>query len=173
MTDSSDWIYAPHAARALAGQGRGADDLYIHFGHFDGAGIEGSSMEAAAGGRGLGALAPPSWNTFRAAQRALDDRMVGLARITDEMRVADVGCGVGGTLASLDAGFAGMDLHGINVDPRQIEAARARVEPRPGNHLAWHVADALALPLADASVERVLAIEAIPHFGSRARFLLE
>jgi len=156
VSGRSDWIYADHAARALAGHGPGHDDLFIHFGHFDG--TEPAERSDAA---------------LRVAQRTLNDRLVDLARVADGLRVADVGCGVGGTLASINAAFSDMELHGVNIDPRQIEAARARVAPRPGNRLAWHVADALALPLADASMDRVLAIECVPHFGSREGFLRE
>ena len=155
VSGKSDRLYERHVARAITGNGQG-EDLFIHFGHFD-------------------AAVPPEISdaAFQVGQRVLDDHLIGLARLVDGLRVVDVGCGVGGTLAHIDAAFNRMDLHGVNIDPRQIAAARGRVVPRGTNRLTWHIADALALPFIDAAIDRVLAIECVPHFGSRARFLAE
>lgn len=155
----SDWLYARQAARALAGAGpaAGTEDLYIHFGHFE--------VEPDPGPIGEGAL--------RRAQRALDDRVLSLASLSDGLRVADVGCGVGGTLANVAQRHRGLTLWGVNVDPAQLAAARARVSVGTGSTLTWVVASALSLPLEDASLDRVLAVECLPHFGSRARFFHE
>jgi SAM-dependent methyltransferase len=161
MSDRSDWLYAAHAARALTG-GPGVDDLYIHFGHFDDA----ADSEPYGGMEGRA-------SRFHAAQRALDEQVRGLAGLADGQRVLDVGCGVGGTLAAIDAAHRGMTLIGVNIDPLQLEAARARVRARADNRIEWRSGEALALPLGAASVDRVLAVEAAPHFGSRARFLVE
>ena len=109
---------------------------------------------------------------FERAQRRLNDRLLAMAGIADGQRVADVGCGFGGTLAAVDAGHRGMTLLGLNIDPRQL-AVCASLRPAPGNTLAWIQADACALPLADASVDRLLCIEAMFHFSSRRRFFAE
>ena len=66
-----------------------------------------------------------------------------------------------------------LTLTGLNIDPRQLERARARVQPRPGNTIHWIEGDAGALPLEDASQDVVLAVECIFHFPSRAAFLAE
>jgi len=107
------------------------------------------------------------------AQGRLNDRLLEMAGLGDGMRVYDVGCGVGGTLATIDARHHAMRLHGINCDARQLELAARAVRTRPGNSCGWVRADACALPFAAGSADRVVAIECAFHFPSRRRFLLE
>lgn len=89
--------------------------------------------------------------------------------------VADVGCGFGGSLALLNAERDALRLIGVNIDARQLERARERVRPRAGsgNRLQLELADALALPFADGSVDVAMSIECIFHFGSRERYFRE
>lgn len=120
---------------------------------------------------------PPAgwWRTpgaFTQAQARLDQQLLALAGLDDGQCVLDVGCGLGATLAAVDAHHRGMRLLGLNVDARQL-ALCAGLVPRPGNQLAWLQADALALPLAAGRVDRLLCVEAMFHFGSRRRFLHE
>lgn len=119
---------------------------------------------------------PPGWwrmpGAFVQAQARLDARLLDLAGLADGQCVLDVGCGLGATLAAADARHRGMRLLGLNIDARQLEVC-AGLPPRPGNVLAWLQADAVALPLAGASVDRLLCVEALFHFGSRRRFLHE
>ena len=89
------------------------------------------------------------------------------------MRVLDAGCGFGGTLACLQDRVERLDLTGLNIDPRQLQRAQKLVQPRPGSSLRFVAGDACALPFADASFDRVLAVECIFHFPSRAAFLAE
>ncbi|MBY0231066.1 MAG: methyltransferase domain-containing protein [Gemmataceae bacterium] len=93
------------------------------------------------------------------------------AGLRDGMRVLDVGCGIGGTLASINERFRGMDLVGVNIDPRQLERAARTVRPANGNRIAWVEADACALPFGPQSFDAVLAVECVFHFPSRAAFL--
>jgi SAM-dependent methyltransferase len=90
-------------------------------------------------------------------------------------RVLDVGCGYGGTIAHLNDRLDGVCLVGVNVDPRQVERARALVKARPGNRIEFLQGDACALPdaIAAGSCTDVLCVEAEFHFPSRARFLAE
>lgn len=150
-------LYERHAARARAlGERAAPDDLFIHFGHWPDPDRADTSEDG-----------------FRCAQRALDDAMLALAQVRDGHRVLDAGCGVGGTLATLDERLSRVELHGLNIDPAQIDAARACVRPRAGNRVAFHVGDARALPFEAASFDVVLAIECIAHFLPRGRFLAE
>ena len=112
-------------------------------------------------------LAAPG--AFERAQERLNDRLLALAELGDGQRVVDVGCGFGGTLAVVDARCLGMALCGINIDARQLAVCQG-IRPRTGNMLRWLLADACALPLADASVDRLLCFEAMFHFESRRRF---
>lgn len=109
---------------------------------------------------------------FERAQARLNDRLLALADLADGQCVADVGCGFGGTLEAVDARHRDMALVGINIDGRQLAICRS-LRARRDNTLRWMRADACALPLADASVERVLCFEAMFHFGSRRRFFME
>ena len=115
-------------------------------------------------------LAAPG--AFEQAQARLNSRLLALAALSDWHRVLDVGCGLGGTLASINAVHSGMPLLGLNLDARQLALCRG-LEAHNGNQFHWLQADACALPLAAASVERVLCIEAMFHFASRRRFFAE
>jgi SAM-dependent methyltransferase len=63
-------------------------------------------------------------------------------------------------------------LIGLNIDPRQL-ALCATLKARADNTLHWLQADACALPLSTACLDRVLCFEAMFHFASRARFFTE
>ncbi|MFO7630063.1 MAG: methyltransferase domain-containing protein [Prochlorococcaceae cyanobacterium] len=110
---------------------------------------------------------------FPEAAEALTRRLLEQAQIQAGQSILDVGCGFGGTIASLNRHGDGLALTGLNLDARQIERARQFVQPRPGNTVEWLVADACALPLAAASQDVVLAVECIFHFPSRDAFLQE
>ncbi len=114
-----------------------------------------------------------AWAGFAEAAEALSLRLLHQARIRDGERVLDVGCGLGGTIACLNAGWQHLVLTGVNLDPRQIAVARRSVVARAGNSMAWLVADACDLPLPAASQDVVLAVECIFHFPARERFLAE
>lgn len=109
---------------------------------------------------------------FAAAQARLDDLVIEAALLRDGLAVLDVACGLGGLLATLDARFRGMELTGVNHDPRQLDACH-RVRPRPDTILRWVEADACRLPFAAASFDRVVCVEAMFHFRSRDAFLRE
>ena len=117
--------------------------------------------------------AEPARASFAAAAEALSQQLLAVAAIAAGDRVLDVGCGFGGTIACLNAHGQGLALTGVNLDARQIERARRRVQPKGDNQITWLTADACALPLNDASQDVVLAVECIFHFPSRDRFLAE
>ena len=101
-------------------------------------------------------------------------RLVGDAGgITNGLRVLDVGCGFGGTLASLDERFVDLDLHGLNIEFRQLARAKRKVLPSVSNQIHWVNANACKLPFADESFDSVLAVECIFHFPDRLAFFRE
>ena len=115
---------------------------------------------------------PCEFNEFTAAQAALTQQMLDLAALAPGQRVLDIGCGLGGTLAAINARCDGMTMVGVNVDPRQLQVCR-EIAPRSANTLAFVEADACALPFAEATFDRVLCVEAAFHFRSRRDFLAE
>lgn len=104
-----------------------------------------------------------------AAER-LCQKMLDAAGVRDGLRVLDVGCGLGGTIASLNERCTGLDLVGVNIDPRQIAWAEEHVRPRAGNKIRFLVGDACALPFTEPEFDVVLAVECIFHFPSRLDF---
>jgi ubiquinone/menaquinone biosynthesis C-methylase UbiE len=104
------------------------------------------------------------------AMDRLCQHLIKLADIRDGQSILDVGCGFGGTLASLNEQFSGARLTGLNIDERQINVARSRLDIRRGNHLDLVVGDACAMTFAETSFDRILAVECIFHFPSRKRF---
>lgn len=118
-------------------------------------------------------LADGTVGDFALAAERLTNLVTAFTPVRQGQVIADVGCGLGGTLASLNQRFEGMDLIGLNIDPRQLELARASVLARGDNTVRFVEADACCLPLADASVDVVLAIECIFHFQSRLAFFKE
>jgi len=89
------------------------------------------------------------------------------------MRVLDVGCGFGGTVASLNERFSPIDLVGLNIDARQLKRARRKIKPAKGNKIKFVHGDACDLPFEDNSFDVVLAVECIFHFPDRAKFFRE
>ena len=105
--------------------------------------------------------------------RAMDRlclHLIELAGVQNGQDILDVGCGFGGTVATIDEHFSNVRLTGLNIDPRQLELARKRVTPKPDNQMQFVVGDACEMPFPDASFDRVLAIECIFHFPSRLAF---
>ena len=110
---------------------------------------------------------------YVAAMEQMDGVLLDAGHVTDGQRLLDVGCGFGGTIQQINARHSGMHLTGLNIDPRQLAAAEAQTTATNGNDIDWVEADALQLPFADGTFDRVLAVECIFHFPSRERFLAE
>lgn len=110
---------------------------------------------------------------YAQAAEVLCRRVCDAAPIRDGMSVLDVGCGFGGTIASLNERFRNLDLTGLNIDARQLARAAETVRPINGNRITWVEADACALPFESGRFDVVLAVECAFHFPSRAAFLAE
>ncbi|QDV71566.1 Demethylrebeccamycin-D-glucose O-methyltransferase [Rosistilla carotiformis] len=108
---------------------------------------------------------------LQAAER-MCQRICDAAKIQPPARIADVGCGFGGTIASLNERYQSLAMTGINIDSRQLQRAEELVVPAAGNQIQWICADAASLPLDDAGFDAVLAVECIFHFD-RPRFFAE
>ena len=117
--------------------------------------------------------ADTSLEGYVGAAEALTQRVVSAAGIGDGVRVLDVGCGFGGTIAHLDEQLRGATLVGLNIDGRQLARARRSVAGTGANQVAFVQGDATTLPFATASFDVVLAIECAFHFPSRKQFFRE
>lgn len=110
---------------------------------------------------------------FALAAERLCRRICDAAAVRAGLRVLDVGCGFGGTIASLNERIAPLDLTGLNIDERQLERARRVVCAREDNSVRFVEGDACALPFEEGSFDVVLAVECVFHFPSRLEFLRE
>ena len=119
------------------------------------------------------ALADGSALDFARAAERLTTLCLAFAPVRDAQTVVDIGCGLGGTIGSMNDRFNSMNLIGVNIDARQLDIAQRSVIARKGNAVKFVEADACALPFADGSVDVVLAVECIFHFQSRTEFFKE
>ena len=110
---------------------------------------------------------------YALAAEALSKQVYDAAHVADGQQILDVGCGFGGTIASLNENFSNLNLLGVNIDERQLERARLKVTAQNGNQIEFNQGDACALPLDDQTFDRVLAVECIFHFSDRRRFFDE
>lgn len=138
-------------AESLAPLGR-----HIHLGYWqDPARADGTVEDAAAATERLSVLVCES------------------AAAGDGQDILDVGCGIGGTIASLNERLAGVRLYGLNIDARQLGVARRTVSARAGNRVQFVVGNACCLPFENHSLDVVTAVECSFHFPSRQAFLSE
>jgi len=114
-----------------------------------------------------------SVDDFAQAAENLSQLVFNAAYVKDGQSVLDVGCGFGGTIASLNETHTGLRLVGLNIDERQLERARQQVHAIENNTVEFQQGDACALPFADNSFDVVLAVECIFHFPSREKFFNE
>ncbi|MBK7256369.1 MAG: class I SAM-dependent methyltransferase [Ignavibacteriae bacterium] len=104
------------------------------------------------------------WDSFTDAakvQGALATMLQGFDLRSDE-HILDLGCGTGNLTQVLCSvlGARGR-ITAVDLAPAMIATARERVtDPR----VQWVVADAMSLPLPDASVDRVICFSAWAHF---------
>lgn len=119
------------------------------------------------------AKADGSVEDFAIATENLCQRVYTAANVQAHDRLLDVGCGFGGTIASLNEQFQNLDLIGVNIDPRQLTRARQEVQPLGNNRITFKEGDACQLPFEDNSMDVVLAVECIFHFPSRETFFQE
>lgn len=110
---------------------------------------------------------------FAIAAENLSRRVTEVAEIQDGLSVLDVGCGFGGTIASLNERFSDLYLVGININKEQLSRAKATVKALLKNHIEFVDADACKLPFSDNSFDVVLAVESIFAFSSREHFFRE
>jgi ubiquinone/menaquinone biosynthesis C-methylase UbiE len=113
---------------------------------------------------------------YHAAGEAMTEHIVTAAGVGDGCRLLDVGCGFGGTLDHIDVRNPGSELFGLNIDERQLRQATFLLTKHgrgAGAPYPFIAADGCRLPVADNSLDHVLAVECIFHFPSRKQFFRE
>ncbi len=106
--------------------------------------------------------------------RRVHHDLIGHAAIGPGQRVLEIGCGTGNLLLAVARRQPGVDALGIDPDPAGLRRAR-RKAARAGLAVRFEQAYAGALPLPDASVDRVLSSFMLHHLddAERARALGE
>jgi len=87
-------------------------------------------------------------------------------------RLLEVGCGVGAVLAVLGQEFPGIRLHGVDIEPKQLDFARGHLE-RAGVDATLLRADAHALPFEDESFDHVWMMWFLEHVADPLEVLRE
>jgi SAM-dependent methyltransferase len=87
----------------------------------------------------------------------VDEPLIGALRLDAPARIADIGCGGGGTtLEIFRRAPAGSVVHGFDVSPALIESARARI--RAGQRdLAFTLADVSKAPAPEPRYDRLVS----------------
>jgi ubiquinone/menaquinone biosynthesis C-methylase UbiE len=87
-------------------------------------------------------------------------------------RLLEVGCGVGAVLGILGEAFPGVVLAGVDLEERQVEAARAHLTGL-GLSADLRRADAVELPFADSSFDHVWMMWFLEHVDDPVAALRE
>jgi SAM-dependent methyltransferase len=89
------------------------------------------------------------------------------------MRVLDVGCGAGSITLGLAEAVAPGEMVGVDLQPSQVEQARALGAVRGVRNVRFEVADVYRLPFPDGSFDAVFAHAVLMHLREPVRALVE
>ena len=88
--------------------------------------------------------------------------LANVLNLRPAMRVADIGCGLGGPLREI-ARYSGASVVGININEYQVERARRYSEEAGQSHLEeFVVGDFMDMDVPDGSFDAVYSVEATP-----------
>ena len=93
---------------------------------------------------------------------AVHEKMISMAELQPGQRVLDIGCGTGNLLLALGRDEPGVEIEGLDPDPRALAKA-ARKAHRAGVAASWRPGYAQDLPHADGSVDRVFSSLMLHH----------
>lgn len=110
---------------------------------------------AEARARSRAVWAAGNWDAVSEHLLPAGEHVLEAAGVEPGMRVVDVGCGSGGTIA-IPAALRGASVVGVDVAPEHFEMAVRRAQAA-GVEVDWLEADAADIPLPDAGFDRVLS----------------
>ncbi len=110
---------------------------------------------------------------FTKATENLSRLIYNIVDIKEGSNVADVGCGFGGTINLMNQQYKNTCFVGLNIDPRQIAAAKERITAVNDNRIEFITGNACDLPFDDQSIDALTAVECIFHFPDRETFFSE
>lgn len=131
---------------------------------------------------------PELWRVFRGPLRAQFDRLAGswegrrgpeslepveaaLRRVPDATRALDLGTGTGKAARAIARRAPEATVVGVDLSPRMVAEATRLLPPDLAGRVHFQVADASALPFADASFDLVVLMNMIPFFPELGRVL--
>jgi len=139
--------------------------------HAIGASAAGTAGDGMGGNQGIGF---PRLYDFlililtRGRDRAYREDLLDLAGVGPGQRVLDIGCGTGTqAIAALQRVRPGGTVVGVDISARMLDAAR-RKAARRGLDIAFHRADAAALPFGDGAFD-VVTITTVLHMVPESR----
>ena len=109
---------------------------------------------------------------LRQAEHWRDELILAGTALNPGTRLLEVGCGVGAVLGILGVAFPGIILAGVDIEARQLEAARAHLT-QLGLEADLRQADALELPFLDASFDHVWMMWFLEHLPDPVAALRE
>ncbi|WP_286247266.1 SAM-dependent methyltransferase [Streptomyces graminofaciens] len=116
---------------------------------------------------------PSSIDPLAEAGERMTEQLYERLDVSAGHKVLDVGCGVGKPAAWL-ARKTGATVKGANVSRNQLEVARDRVRSEGlEDRVSFDLADAMHLPYADDSFDRIWAIESMIHMPDRDQVMRE
>lgn len=105
------------------------------------------------------------------AQRRLVRKSVELLGVGPLQQVLDVACGPGESSHIVRLMHPDASVVGVDLLPANVATAQQAYGSDPG--ITFRVGDAMHLDAGDATVDRVMCVEAAFHFSDRARFIGE
>ena len=115
----------------------------------------------------------PAFEAAMAARTAPQAAAFFLPYLRAGMRLLDAGCGPGSITLDLARVVAPGEAVGIDIQPSQVERARAFAAQRGATNLRFEVADIYQLPFPDRSFDAVFAHGVLMHLRQPVRALAE
>src|SRR6266545_2600586 len=109
---------------------------------------------------------------LRQAEHWRDELILAGTTLYPGTRLLEVGCGVGAVLGILGVAFPGIILAGVDIEARQLGAARAHLA-QLGLEADLRQADALELPFPEASFDHVWMMWFLEHLPDPVAALRE